>query len=103
MGSSSHCLEGDLRMRLVTSSRVVGRRRDSLGGTFGGGGKWGERETGGVAERSLETLSQKKVAKCWAKLETDGKIGRDVVGVRWRRELIVFQSCRGLELFSEMR
>ena len=64
MGSSSHCLEGDLRMRFVTSSRVVGRSRDSEGGTCGGWGRWAGQGTGEIAERSLETLSEKKVAKC---------------------------------------
>ena len=64
MGSSSHCLEGDLRMSFVTSSGVVGRSRESVGGTCGGLGTWAEQGTGGIAERSLETLSEKKEAKC---------------------------------------
>ena len=42
IGSSSHCLLGELRMSLVSSARSVGRKQSSDGGLRAGWGKYGD-------------------------------------------------------------
>lgn len=103
MGSSSHCLVGDLRMSLVISVTSVGRKWSSDGGLRVGRGKCGDCVTGDMLARSLVTLSEKNVANCCAMHVTEERFGKEGVDERWRRLLTVFQSWRGFEMLDEMR
>ena len=63
MGSRSHCLSGDWRSSLETSSIVAGRKEMRSSGEDGGVRSWGEDWLLEVRQEcNLMTLSEKKVA-----------------------------------------
>jgi len=55
-----------------------------------------------MAERSLVTLSEKKVVNCSAIDEMEERFGRAGTADRCSKVLMVFQSWRGFELFAVM-
>ena len=55
-----------------------------------------------MAERSLVTLSEKKVVNCSAIDKMEERFGRAGTADRCSKVLMVFQSWRGFELFVVM-
>jgi hypothetical protein len=100
MGSRSHCLLGDWWSSPATSDSVAGEKEESREETGGGATEWGEECVGlDLREKwSLVILSEKKLAKVWAREgdEFDGKDGRGWDWLRWSKELTVCQRRRGL-------
>jgi hypothetical protein len=101
IGSSSHCLFGAELISFDFSSTVVGRKLTNGAGVEGGPGVCGENDVAGMADCSLETFSEKKVANdCAIEVLFVVVEGTALAGLRCRIELTVFQSWRGLYWFS---
>jgi len=103
IGSRSHCLVGQFRMSLEISVVSVGRKWSRARGECFGSTQCGDWETGHMLARNLVTLSEKNVANCCAIDVTEELFGSEGTDDRCSRELMVFHSLRGLELFDEMR
>ena len=103
IGSSSHCLFGDLVISLEISIVSVGRKLSRCGGVRVGFGKWGDWVDKGMLVRRLVTLLEKNVANCCAMDVTGETFGREGTEDLCNKELTVFQSLRGSERLEEMR
>jgi hypothetical protein len=107
MGSRSHCLLGDWWSSLATSDSVAGEKEESSEEIGGGTTEWGEEDVGlDLREKwSLVILSEKKLAKVWAR-ERD-ELGEEDGGgwdwLRWSRVLAVCQRRRGLDELDLIR
>ena len=98
IGSRSHCLSGADFTSFTISSTVTGSNDCKMEGGEGGVTECGGDDVAGMSDRSLLTLSEKKVANDWAIV--DGSVdGTGLIGFRCRIEFIVCQSLRGFEQF----
>lgn len=99
IGSRSHCLSEDDVMRRVISSTVAGRKVLKAAGAEGGSGECGDEAVVGISDWSRKILSRKKEEKdCAVEDGSDEELdGTELGELRWRSELIVCQSLRGLD------
>ena len=96
IGSSSHCLLEDEKMRSCISETDAGWKLKSFGGGVGGSSN-GSGEAGMVnLARIRSILSVKNSRNALARVSVLGWSGREFVAVRCKIELRVFQSEWGL-------